>query len=397
MSSSGKNVTLVLCTPDGCLLGALPAFDVDTPWWQEVAEVVECASELHGVHVTILRLIQAPEVARSGGAVAYLAEVDRPPSLALASWPRPLLLDHPYRQSYARPGGPQRDLDWANEVLTGRGIVMTGLPEQVKTWNLSSIWRLPTTAGDTWLKVVPPFFAHEALIMSFLEADCVPQLIGGEPGRVLMTHINGTDGYSATGPALVEMMDLLIKLQLSCLSKVPELLSLGLPDRRLRSIWPRFAQVVDDQCCSLSTTDLRQLDQLLQQMDTRLADLESCGVPDTLVHGDFHPGNVRGAPGRHVILDWGDSAVGHPLTDELAFARPLTDEDRQRVAPAWSAAWRRAVPGCCPDRAQALLQPVMPLLAATIYADFCAAIEPDELIYHARDIPIALKDAAALT
>lgn len=137
------------------------------------------------------------------------------------------------------------------------------------------------------------------------------------------------------------MMELLIGLLLSCLSKVPELLSLGLPDRRLCSIWPRFALVVDDQRQLRSKTDLRQLDQLLEHMDRRVADLESCGVPDTLVHGDFHPGNVRGAAGRHVILDWGDSAVGHPVNDELAGARPLTDEDRRRVAPAWSAGWRR--------------------------------------------------------
>ena len=83
MGGQGKSVTLVLCTRDGRPLGTLPAFAVDTPWWQEVAEVVERARELHGVDVTILRLIGAPEQERSGGAVAYLAEVDRAPSTLL--------------------------------------------------------------------------------------------------------------------------------------------------------------------------------------------------------------------------------------------------------------------------------------------------------------------------
>ncbi len=87
--------------------------------------------------------------------------------------------------------------------------------------------------------------------------------------------------------------------------------------------------------------------------------------------------------------------MGHPLTDELAFFRPLGTEDRRLVGSAWSAAWRSAIPDCDPERAQSLLRPVMPLFAAVIYADFCAAIEPDERIYHARDVPIALREAAA--
>jgi hypothetical protein len=396
VGGQGKSVTLVLCTRDGRPLGTLPAFRVDTPWWQEVAEVVERARELHGVDVTILRLIEAPEQERSGGAVAYLAEVDRAPSTCLTPAAEAVLSEHPLRQSYARPGGPQRDVDWAAEVLASRGQPMTGAARQIKTWNLSSIWRLPINGGDAWLKVVPPFFAHEAVIMSYLDAACVPQLLGAEPGRVLMAHIDGVDHFSTTGPALLEMMELLIGLQLSCLDKVPELLSLGLPDRRLEAIIPRFAAVVEDQRSSLTATELHRLEKLLRTLDGRAAAIEACGVPNTLVHGDFHPGNVRGPAGRYVILDWGDSAVGHPLTDELAFFRPLSDQDRNLVAPAWSAAWRRAIPGCDPERAQTLLRPLMPLIAAMVYGDFCAAIEPDELVYHARDVPSALRDAASL-
>src|SRR3954454_20500093 len=57
MVAEGKTVTLVLCTRDGRVLGALPAFNVDTPWWQEVGDLVDAARELHGLEVTVLRLI----------------------------------------------------------------------------------------------------------------------------------------------------------------------------------------------------------------------------------------------------------------------------------------------------------------------------------------------------
>jgi hypothetical protein len=280
--------------------------------------------------------------------------------------------------------------------LASAGWSVTGAPEQIKTWNLSSIWRIPTARGNAWLKVVPPFFAHEGTIMGELDPASVPRPIAADRGRMLIPEVEGVDQFDATGPPLVQMVDQLIALQASYLGRTADLLALGLPDRRLSAIGARGAAVVDDQAAALTSDERRRLDRLVQTLDRRAADLTSCGVPDTLVHGDFHPGNVRGGSDRHTILDWSDSAVGHPLSDELAFFRPLAAADRDLVRTAWSASWRRIVPGCDPERAVELLQPVMPLMAAIVYADFCAAIEPDERIYHARDVPAALRDAAAL-
>ncbi len=130
MSASAKIVTLVLCSREGSLLGALPAFSVETPWWQEVADVVARARELHDLDVTILRLIGAEKEARSGGFVTYLAEVDATPSTPLEAWPGDPLADHPLRQTYARPGGPQRDLEWAVETLSRPHGYRTGRADQ---------------------------------------------------------------------------------------------------------------------------------------------------------------------------------------------------------------------------------------------------------------------------
>ncbi len=165
---------------------------------------------------------------------------------------------------------------------------------QIKTWNLSSIWRIPTEEGTAWLKAVPPFFGHEALIIAALDAPFVPRLIGGERGRSLLAQIDGDDNFSATGRSLLEMMELLIQLQVAWLDRVPELLSLGLPDRRLGSIMPRFADVLDQHRSVLTADDERVLESLLNSMDARRVEIEGCGIPDTLVHGDFHPGNVKG-------------------------------------------------------------------------------------------------------
>ena len=52
------------------------------------------------------------------------------------------------------------------------------------------------------------------------------------------------------------------------------------------------------------------------------------------------------------------------------------------------------MPGSEPARAAELLEPLVSLEAAAMYARFCAAIEPDERIYHASDVVRMLRRAA---
>ena len=51
----------------GTLLGTLPPFEVELPWWQEVADVVSGAHRLHGLDVTVLRLLTTEPSARPAG------------------------------------------------------------------------------------------------------------------------------------------------------------------------------------------------------------------------------------------------------------------------------------------------------------------------------------------
>ena len=45
--------------------------------------------------------------------------------------------------------------------------------------------------------------------------------------------------------------------------------------------------------------------------------LADCGLPDTVVHGDFHPGNWRRGAGPPVVLDFADAHWGNPVLDGL--------------------------------------------------------------------------------
>ena len=381
-----RDVTLVLCLRDGSVLGALPPFRVDVPWWPEAGPVVAAARAVHGVEVTILRLLLA-EANRGmcGGPVSYLAEVEQPPAAALGPWPGNPTADEPLRANYARPGGPRDDLCWADSVLAERGTPRTGRAEQVRTWNLSSHWRLPVGDSAAWLKVVPPFFAHESRTLALLDPAVVPPLIAGAGPRMLLEEIPGVDQHRVVGAPMLAMVRLLVGLQVEWAGRVDELLALGLPDWRPVPLAEAAAAVVARTAGELEHEVVQQLERLLKGFAQRTADVESCGIPFTLVHGDFHRGNVRGTEERLVLLDWGDCGIGHPLLDQIAFLEYLPQQEHAVVLREWSQLWRAAVPGCDPDRAARLLEPVAALRRAVVYRGFLDAIEPDERIYHASD------------
>ncbi|HEX7189076.1 MAG TPA: aminoglycoside phosphotransferase family protein [Actinomycetes bacterium] len=398
-----RQVTLLLCDRDGALLGTLPAFEVTVPWWQEVGDVVAGAREHHGADVTVLRLLPStapwPAV---GGPVTYLAEVASTPAVRLDPWPDSAgdpMAEHPLRLPYARPGGPALDLAWADGELAAAGRPRTGPAVQVRTWNLSSIWRLPTAAGDAWLKVVPPFFAHEGAMLRRLDPTVVPPLIAADGPRVLLSDIPGDDHWGAPAPVLLRVLRMLVRLQQGWVGRVGELEAVGAPDWRVERFLPAVARLLEVSGPELDAPTLGALRALERGLPERFEQIADCGVPDTLVHGDFHPGNTRGsaAPnGRSVLLDWGDCGIGNPLLDQAAFLASIDEEHREPVRAEWARLWRDGVPGCDPERAAHLVAPVSALRQTLIYRMFLDSIEPDERVYHRGDPKHWLDRAAQL-
>lgn len=383
-----RTVTLVFVDPSERPIGALPPFEVATPWWPDAASVVAGARDLHEVEVTVLRLIDArPDPADPfgmGGSVSYAVEAAVPPP-DLLPWSGSVGED-PRRAAWARPGGPAADLAWADATLLSQRRRRSGPAEQIKTWNLSSIWRVPTQDGDTWLKAVPPFFAHEGAVIGAIGPPLVPALLGTEPGRALLGDVPGEDRFHAPLELMFEMVSLLVELQTRWLDRLPELLSLGLPDWRADKLGLALVRLVARCGGEIELEERRALDRLTSGLPERWAAIDACGLPPTLVHGDFHPGNFRGESGSLVLMDWGDSFIGHPLFDMTAMLEHAGD-GRQRVRDEWIGAWRRAVPGSEPGRAAELLAPVALLRNALVYRSFLDQIEASEHPYHAADVP----------
>jgi Phosphotransferase enzyme family len=390
----------VLVERDGTVLGRLPPFVAETPWWMDVDPVVRAVRARFDQEATILRLLDSERPSAHGGAVTYLAEVDRGrlgavAAAALEPW-QGVLTDHPLRQSWARPGGPAADLTWATSVLGDRGAAMTGPPEQMRSWNLSSLWRLPTADGAAWLKVVPPFFAHEGAILQRLEGAPVPRVLGHDGARVILAGIDGEDQYDAALPALHAMVDILVGIQRAWLGRADELLGMGLPDWRGPALIGAIAALVDRAGSRVPAADQATLARFVDGLADRFARVAEYGLDDGIVHGDAHPGNVRGVGLDLVLLDWGDCCVGHPLLDMPAFLDRIPRADVAPVRDRWLRRWRAFVPDSDPAQAAALLAPVAAARQAVIYQGFLDGIEPSEHPYHQADVPDWLGRTAAI-
>jgi hypothetical protein len=389
----GRTVTLVLLDATGAPLGALPPLDVTLPWWQQVDDVVPAVRARDGLDVQVLRLLHGDLPHPPGGHVTYLAQLAEPAQVGL----RPAEVDlspQPHRAAYAEPGGPAASIRWAVAALEALGSPgATAI--QNRTWNLSAIWRLDVAGAPVaWLKQVPRFFGHEAAVLGLISGvspGLVPPLLAaGEAGRMLLAHVPGEDKHDADAGVCAVIAEEFHPGQTAFAGRVDELLATGMPDARL-AVEP-FARVAEPYLDKIDG-----LRALIDDLPRRLDEVAACDMPDTIVHGDLHPGNTRlDGAGTLVIMDWGDATAGQPARDILRLTEHLPPAEAEELTAAWALRWRVDVPGCDPLRAVELFRPVAELQASLAYAGFLANIEPAEHPYHADDVPGHLAAAVGM-
>ena len=395
MPIPGRVVSLVLVSPAGAVLGRLPPTPVAVPWWQDATAVVAMARERADLDVAVLRLLEAELPEPPGGHVTYLAETADETGAAAVREPSAATLDEqPLRMPWARPGGPAADLAWADDRLVELGTPRTGAAEQIRTWNLSSLWRLPIPGGKAWLKHVPPFFAHEGPLIRHLERPWTPTLLATDGGRSLLAGIPGDDHHDAGLEILAPAVERLVELQREQAAHVDDLLALGLPDWRAAALTRAIADTIERTADELDAADRATLGRFIEELPARWARVADAGLPETLVHGDFAGGNLRGDPALPTLLDWGDAGVGHPLLDQPAMLDRAPAPAVEPLREHWVAAWRAAVPDSDPAAAARHLGPIAAARQAVIYRTFLDRIEPAEHPYHRRDPAAWLRIAA---
>jgi len=404
----GRTVSALVTWGD-TYLGAIGPFPVSVPWWADVEPVVAHLRAVLDVPVLVLRLltVEGGEGARDGHVTYHVAALDRPAPGLLAERPVDhVVLNGPeeLRTPWARLESLNEMLTWASDTLAATGRPMTGAAEQQRTWNLSGLFRLPTGQGPVWLKATPRFATDEAsVIAAFARVDpaLVPPVIAAGPRRVLLEHLPGEDCWDASPRIITSAVERLVAAQAVLAGQAapadraapagrPVGLPPGLPDRRTPVITGQIADLLDAAAGGeLSATEVAAARGLL----SRFPLLDECGLPDTVVHGDFHPGNWRSDGGPPAVVDWADAHLGNPVLDGLRARDFLPAGKRPATARAWIEAWAARVPGCDPARALAIAEPLAHLSYAVRYQEFLDGIEPSEWIYHRGDPAAAIRAA----
>jgi hypothetical protein len=382
----------------GRYLGRVPAFEADRPWWSEIEATTAYLDRLLGVQSLVLRLVHAdePEIGR-GGRVVYHVQVagePRPGVLdptPLPEWER-IIAPHPLRASWAEIDGPRRLIEWAKSIV---GEVQ---PVQVKTWNLSCLVRL----DGAWAKATSSFCSVDAEVIRAVhqyDAKLAPGVLGVDLANrwSLLEHAPGVDCWGPDDATLLDVIPRWVAVQAAlAVHSIDDTGALAVPQLLPADI-PSAISALLERELALSPDDLVQAERLLDTLPRLLETLHSAGLPNTLVHGDFHPGNWRsdGTTGR--IVDWADSFVGHPATDIHRLCGYLPAEQQELARRTWIEAWQHHLPGSDPARALAPVSVLNRLLGALTYQRFLDNIEPDERIYHRDDPQTCLQAALRAT
>ena len=298
-----RRAAIALVTPDGTPIGRLPEVPVATRWWPDVQAVVQAVREAYGLEVVVLRMLDSELPRPHGGGVTYLAETGQPIARSpLAAEALAAVRRHARRAAAPPPlgdawrpgpgpglgrGRPRRPADRARR----RG----GADAQLEP--VEHLAAAARRGHSAWLKVVPPFFAHEGDMLRRLQSNAVPRLLGHDGDRVLLADVEGDDQYDAAEPELLRdgrRCWSTSRWRGSAASTTS--LAIGLPDWRGRRTDGPHRGRRRSAFGELSPRTGARSRPSSTACRPGSPPIEACGIPDTLVHGDYRPGNVRGAP-----------------------------------------------------------------------------------------------------
>jgi len=315
----------------------------------------------------------------------------------------------PRRSRWSRPGWHDRAGAWIDRTLVDAGWGPATSVVQVRHWGISAVMRVAAGDRTAWFKAVFPGFHQEPAVTAHLHRTApgvVAPVLGTDEaeGWLLLEDVGSRFASADLSPETsASAIGRLVAVQRAHIGRTEALLSAGCAHRPLRDVAPALDAV-------LRNPDLRtwiavepdRASALVQWVHDAARAVDELGTPDTLVHGDFHPGNVALTDEGPVLIDWSDAAVTHPLVDVLTWAEWSRDDPEltESVWAAFLAAWDGAVDV---ERFRPLRTRFMGVAAAyhtVSYAGIVTGVEPSHAYEHADGLTGffgLLEEAARLT
>jgi Phosphotransferase enzyme family len=228
---------------------------------------------------------------------------------------------------FAKPGWMEELLSWVREQIAPLGSHLTGDFRQLNASSSFSLVRIATTREAVWFKATGEPNAHElslTLSLAQLFPTYVPRVIAVHSAwnGWLSQHVSGTPlGQVADCSPWERAAEALAELQICSIGKTPRLLAAGARDNRMGRLAERIDAFLSRMSELMAMQEKRSPAPLVESELRRLADvleqsctlLEGFGLPHTVGHLDFNPGNILVCGDRCVFLDWAEGAVANPL------------------------------------------------------------------------------------
>ncbi len=360
----------VMADRTGCVLvvgsdtPTLPEIDLDGFADEEIEQVRRGFERLLGARVAVLRYL-ARSVDRENRRldIVYALEQldaggDLPPG---AAWLERSALDGELRDlvleparvpakraPWAQQGWLAEATEWIESSLRDIDRRPTGPVEQVRTWPLSAVLRVPTESGLVYFKATSttPLFVDEGRVLQGLaqlfRREVPRPLAVDSPRRwMLLDDVGSSIGWDAPVEERESVLRVFGFMQVASSGDLDALIAMGCVDRRTAWLARETSSLIadDEVLAGLHENEiarLRSLEALLVALCHRLAEGP---VPDALVHGDLHLDNVARVGGSYVFFDWSDACVAHPFLDLIDIHREEDPDVRERLRDAYLSVW----------------------------------------------------------
>jgi aminoglycoside phosphotransferase (APT) family kinase protein len=255
------------------------------------------------------------------------------------------------RPPWFRQGWFQRARQWTERELENRGYRTTGEVEQFKHWSLSVLLRVETVEGLVFFKLSNkfPLFANEPMIMEKL-AEFFPKFvprplaINADERWMLMADF-GAEKRDETEhkPVLMQMARDYARFQQA--TRSPEMIArletAGCFNRRIAVLEAQIEGMYADEAsyAGLNEEERSAWKACRPQLISLCQQLSAYKIPDTLVHGDFHSGNVALRENDFLVFDWTDACISHPFFDLPIFLDYDGGDDADEIRQAYLSEW----------------------------------------------------------
>jgi hypothetical protein len=317
---------------------------------------------------------------------------------------------------WEQPGWLEQAKAWILAQLQQRGRSVTGPLEVLHQRPWSTFARVPTDKGLVFFKAPSPRFVYEAGLTEALASwrpDCTAPLLAVDRHSGWMLSADAGVTLRQLGQTVaqidhwVRLLPRFAELQIELADRVPELLALGVPDRRLAimpHLYARLLKAGESLCVGmeqgLTPAELERLRDRRSRFAEQCEALAAYGLPETIAHEEVHEHNVLLGDGRYIFIDWSDSSVGHPFFTMLVTLRGAAhwlqlDEagpDIRRLRDAYLEPWTRFATRNALDQALALAYRLAMVNRALSWHQAMAGLPEKDRAPYADSVPGWLQD-----